>query len=204
MKRMGRIMCVLTLVAVVSGMFMGCALKSKGNKLGREDNRDSGNQTQPASSIMVTEDATKKDGEKFIIVLFFGDSKTTNLKEEKRFVNKIETEDSLKLANLVISELFKGPISEDLVAPFPKGVKTPDVKLIGTTAVVNLSKEFVEKHPGGSTGELLTVYSIVNTLAAIEGIDQVQFNIDGKVAAEFKGHLEFDKPFKADLQLVVE
>lgn len=203
MKIVKRIICMFAVATIGITLLSGCSLKAGKDKSANSDNAIS-DQTQPASSIMMTEDNTREDGERFIVVLFFADSKTSNLKEEKRYVKKMDVADTLKLAKLVMSELFKGPISGDLVAPFPKGVKVPDVRIVGTTAVVNLSKEFVEKHPGGSTGELLTVYSIVNTLTAIEGIDQVQFNIEGKVVDEFKGHLDFSKPFKADLKYVVE
>ncbi len=58
------------------------------------------------------------------------------------------------------------------------------------TAYVNLSGEFVDKHPDGRVAERLTVYQIVNTLTSIDGIDSVLFTIENKTEKKFKGFLD--------------
>ncbi len=44
---------------------------------------------------------------------------------------------------------------------------------------IDFSSEIIEDHPGGSTGELLTIYFIVMTLTSFLILDKVQFLVDG-------------------------
>ena len=43
---------------------------------------------------------------------------------------------------------------------------------------------------------MLTVYSIVNSLCELDEVEKVQFLIEGEKQIEYKGHIEFDKPFR--------
>ncbi|MGE4283768.1 MAG: GerMN domain-containing protein [Clostridia bacterium] len=198
---MKRLICLLLVILLMTGTFSACSFKSL-KKSSKEASGSEIDEAQPVSSVMLTEDQMKKEKEKVAIALYFANNDATKLVLEKRFIAKGSVKDVNAMAKEALKELFKGPISGNLTSPFPKGIKVPSVKVEKETAVVDLSKEFVEKHPGGSTGETMTVYSIVNTLTAISGINQVQFTIEGKKVPEFKGHLDFGKPFKADSGMI--
>jgi hypothetical protein len=72
-------------------------------------------------------------------------------------------------------------------------------------AFVDLSSEVSTMHPGGSTGELLTVYAIVNTVTAnLSSVERVQILIDGKQADTLAGHVDLRRPFERDTSLVRE
>ena len=72
-------------------------------------------------------------------------------------------------------------------------------------AFVDLSPEVSAKHPGGSTGELLTVSAIVNTVTAnLSSVERVQILIDGKQADTLAGHVDLRRPFERDTSLVRE
>lgn len=72
-------------------------------------------------------------------------------------------------------------------------------------AFVDLSAEASTMHPGGSTGELLTVYAIVNTVTAnLSSVERVQILIDGKQADTLAGHVDLRRPFERDTSLVRE
>jgi spore germination protein GerM len=204
LRAMKKFMCILLAMLLMVGALSACSFKSLKKKSEETAKNATVEDVQPASSTMITEDQLKKEGEKVILTLYFADKQATKLVAEKRFVAKSSVKDINETAKVVMAELFKGPISGNLTSPFPKGVKIPSVKVEKNTAMVDLSKEFVEKHPGGSTGETLTIYSIVNTLTAISGIDQVQFTVDGKKVPEFKGHLDISKPFKAKPDLIAQ
>ncbi len=193
----------LTLVLITGGL-SACGLKSGDKDLEDTSQNDIGQAIQPTSSVMITEEQAKAEEKKEMIILYFADDQASKLVAEKRFISKSSIKDINTLAQTALNELIKGPISGNLTNPFPKGVKVPTVKVDKKVAVVDFSKEFVEKHPGGSTGETLTIYSIVNTLTAMKDIEMVQFTIEGKKTSEFKGHLEFDKPFKAEPSHVKE
>lgn len=202
LNSMKKLICILLTFLLMVGSLSACSfklLKKKSEETGKNEIKQD---IQPTSSIMTTEDQLKKEGEKVILTLYFADRSATKLVAEKRFIPKSSVKDINDMAEAALKELFKGPISGNLTAPFPKDVKVPTVKVEKNIAVVDFSKEFVKKHPGGSTGEILTVYSIVNTLTAINGINKVQFTIEGKKAPEFKGHLDFGKPFEVKQDLI--
>jgi len=58
---------------------------------------------------------------------------------------------------------------------------------------VDLSKDFVDNHSGGSAGELMTLGSIVNTLTEFPEIDRVQILVEGQ-AGETLGNMLLDEP----------
>ncbi|NLY43060.1 MAG: GerMN domain-containing protein [Clostridiaceae bacterium] len=201
---MKKSLCILVAFLLMVGVFSACSMKKAKDDLEETSGSERLEDVEPTSSIMITEEQKQKEMEKVVLTLYFADAQANKLVAEKRFVPKSSAKNASEMANMAINELMKGPISGHLVSPLPKGVKAPKVRLEKNTAIVDLPKEFVEKHPGGSTGETLTIYSIVNTLVSINGIDQVQFTIEGKKVEEFKGHLDISKPFKANKDIVAE
>jgi hypothetical protein len=70
-------------------------------------------------------------------------------------------------------------------------------------AFVDLSSDVVRGHPGGSLNELLTVYAIVNAVAAnLPAARRVQILIDGKEADTLAGHVDLRRPLTRDDSLV--
>ena len=70
------------------------------------------------------------------------------------------------------------------------------VNVAGDTAYVNLSQAFKEACNGLSDkNEMLLVYAIVNTVTAMDGINKVQFLIEGEQADTLAGHLCIADPF---------
>ena len=67
-------------------------------------------------------------------------------------------------------------------------------------AYVDLSPELQKNHPGGTTSEALTVYSLVNVLTAnLPAITGVQLLIDGKEIDTLAGHLDLRRPIEQNL-----
>ena len=75
----------------------------------------------------------------------------------------------------------------------PPGVTAddiPSVDVYGDTAYVNLSARFKEACAGMTAqSEMLLVYSIVNTITAMDGISKVQFTVDGRQVDKLAGYL---------------
>lgn len=86
--------------------------------------------------------------------------------------------------------------------PIPKGTKLLGISLKEGIAYVNFSEEFKKNHPGGSLGELLTVYSIVNTLTEFPEVKKVQILINGAVLETLVGHIDLTSPLERDLSIV--
>lgn len=121
--------------------------------------------------------------------------------EEIKLEHNISNEEKIKL---IINRLIKGSDKANLIDVIPSGSKVNNVYVKNNTAFVDFSKEFVENHPGGSLGEYNTIYSIVNSITEIDGIEQVVFLIDGERQTAYKGHTQFDMPIIRDETLIVK
>jgi spore germination protein GerM len=92
----------------------------------------------------------------------------------------------------VVEALIEGPESA-LTPTIPEGTRLLSVKIKGTTAYVNFSGALADNHPGGSSGELQTIYSIVNTVALnFPEIEAVQILVDGGKRDTLAGHIRID------------
>ncbi|NQW03952.1 MAG: GerMN domain-containing protein [Acidobacteria bacterium] len=62
-------------------------------------------------------------------------------------------------------------------------------------AFVDVSRDIVTRHPGGSLSESLTVYAIVNALTVnLPDITAVQLLVDGREVDTLVGHLDLRRP----------
>lgn len=125
--------------------------------------------------------------------LYFSDSQAMYLVPEKR---KIPITPSL--ARQALIELIKGPKSSNLYPTIPRGTSVNEVYIAGDIAYIDLSEEVFKNHPGGSSGELMTVYSMVNTLTEISPIRGVQILVAGNEKESLVGHVDISKPLLRD------
>ena len=126
------------------------------------------------------------------VTLYFSNEDGTALVKEDR---EIEVNPNQPLERYVLEQLIAGPQEEGHVMTIPQETKIREINTIDGICYVDLSIEFVTKHAGGSTGEGLTIYSIVNSLTELNHIDKVQFLIEGERQEEYKGHYDLSKPF---------
>jgi spore germination protein GerM len=108
-----------------------------------------------------------------------------------------------EFGKVIFQALEKGP-SARLTRTIPTGASVRALYLgENGTAVIDLSESVSENHPGGCKTELLTVYSLVNSLVLnIPEIDSVKILIGGREAMTLAGHMDLRFPFKANMLLV--
>lgn len=141
------------------------------------------------------------------------DSTQESLKLTLYFPNEdasglIATERSVVVKNKeVINAMF-----EELQTP-PSGIENPIPK--GTTllsaavsadgvATLDLSSEFQKNFGGGSAGEQMTMYSIVNTLTTLKNVTSVQFLLNGVKGDGMLGNLETSRPLRPNESLNIK
>jgi hypothetical protein len=97
-----------------------------------------------------------------------------------------------------------GPVAEPLVSAVPTGTTLRALFLTDSgQAFVDLSRDVVSQHPGGTANELLTVYTIVNAVTAnLPAITSVQVLVDGKEVDTLVGHVDLRRPLAKNLALV--
>ncbi|MEW6572998.1 MAG: GerMN domain-containing protein [Bacillota bacterium] len=132
------------------------------------------------------------------VTLYFGDKQAMYLVPEEREVVK----GNQTLEEVVVNELIKGPLNPELVKTIPDGTILRSVQVVDGIAYVNFSKDFQTKHWGGSAGETFTLYSVINSLAKLEGIQKVQFLLEGEKMGTLAGHIETTEPMAPQWNLV--
>lgn len=134
------------------------------------------------------------------VKLYFANKNADGLVAEGRTVT-INSKESLEY--VLLNELIKGPQAEYAYKTVPEETKILSVETKEGTCFVNLSQEFKTKHWGGSSGETMTIYSIVNTLTELDTVQKVQFLIEGQKVEVFI-HYIFNEPFERDAKLITK
>ncbi|KAB2952740.1 GerMN domain-containing protein [Heliorestis acidaminivorans] len=138
--------------------------------------------------------------EQFILTLYFADPKGQNLIAEERSIPKTES-----LARSAVQELIKGPgLAGGSLPTVPAGTRLLDINIKDGVCIVDLSKEFKTNHEGGSAGETLTVYSIVNTLTQFPSVEKVQFLVEGQYIDTIAGHVDVSEAMARHNTMIVE
>jgi germination protein M len=188
------IFCILVMI-----LNTGCSILQKIGIIGDND------ELRPVSSVILGEDEAAKIIDKNPIRLYFANEDNTKLRAEIRYIKLTNVgKNTGNLATTIVKELIKGPgKGTGLKATIPEDakLKTP-VIIEGRTAIVDFSREFIENHTGEKDAEKLTIYSVVNSLTELEGIEKVKFKIEGKSKAEFKGGFKFDAPFPRSTSII--
>ena len=103
----------------------------------------------------------------------------------------------------IVESLTEGP-QEGLMPTIPRGTVLRALYILDDgTAFVDMSEAISDNHPGGCKSEMLTIFSVVNSLVLnISEITSVKFLVGGKEAATLAGHIDIRFPFKANMLLV--
>lgn len=139
--------------------------------------------------------------EKREVRLFFSDSEAEYLIGEKRGISKrAEVKEEAREA---IAVLIKGPKGK-LTPTLPPRTKLLSLQISETgVAKVNFNQALSKDHPGGSSAEMMTVYSIVNSLTLnFPQIKKVQILIEGKPIESIAGHLSLRQPLPSKSDLI--
>ena len=150
---------------------------------------------------IVKETAKESVKEKRAVTLYFADPEGDYLIGEQRQMAKID--DLEKEAEALVSELAKGPRGK-LIPTLPSRTKLLGLRLDEKgVARVNMNGALTRDHPGGTSAEMMTVYSIVNSLTSnFAEIKKVQILVEGKAIETIAGHLSLKGPLPPNPSLI--
>ncbi|MGO0122773.1 GerMN domain-containing protein [Desulfothermobacter acidiphilus] len=134
------------------------------------------------------------------VTLYFADREAQHLVPE---VREVEVGDH-PLEQVVVEELIKGPTDPSLCPTIPAGTKLLSLEVKDGVAYVNFSSQFKQQHSGGSAGELMTIYSVVDSLARLGTVHKVQFLLEGRKEESILGHMDTSVPIDPDWSLVAK
>lgn len=140
---------------------------------------------------VVLDQGTTAPAETANVTLYFSNS-NAYLDPEKRTVT-IKENDSIEKA--IVAEIIKGPKVKTLSRTIPAETKILHVETKDKVCYLNLSRDFMDKTGNSSAEQMLSLYSIVNSLTELRTIESVQFLIEGEKVNLFK-EMIFNEPFK--------
>ena len=154
-------------------------------------------ETTPAPA----EDAGAGAGRRINVRLYFEAPDRDGLLPEEREV--AFSSDLARQLRTVVEELAKGSTT-GLLATLPAGTRVLEVFVQARgVAYVDLSSEAASGLPGGSKAELLTVYSVVNTIVTnFPAVSRVRIVVDDQPVASLGGHVDVSRPLPPDMTLV--
>ena len=159
----------------------------------------------PSQQVASSQEGAGSEGQVQLatVVLFFSSEKDNLLHREKReVINASSVEDQ---AREIVLELLKGSYQE-YVSSIPPETRLRDVFITRDgVAYVDFSREIIDRHLSGSSAEISTIYSIVNSIAYnIKSIKKVFILVDGGEKKTFGGHIDLSQAFSPQYDLVSE
>lgn len=135
--------------------------------------------------------------QKGVITLYFANEAGDMLVEYEKAV---EITNNVSLEQLVIESLIAGPQREGYGSTIPEGTTLEKISIKDGVCYVDLSSEF-----NGSLGtclDIVTIYSVVNSLCALPTITKVQFLIEGEPQAFYRETIPLDGMFESNMDYV--
>ena len=186
---MGKNIRHIIILILVLFLFTGCSTMGEKIKYYDENRKDS---SPPAQEKVLSIDPDPRSEEQTITIYFKHRYSDYLVPEVRTAVRDKQSWDQL-----VVEEILKGPSQHDRVAILPPEVRVLDVTRKGDIVFVNFSQEFTgdinlsnipckEDIPEEKRDEvaaemkLLGIYSIVNSLTELEGINQVKFLVENR------------------------
>lgn len=184
MKNKIKIIMLVLLLSILAGVLYLNFLKNYKQELKEE-----------VSTILDT-------GEKIQTELYFSSIDGMFLVPENREVKKSDQINNQ--IKIVLLELINGPKDANLAPTIPYGTNINEVYIDQqNTAYIDFTNEIKENHSGGSTGELLTVYSIVNTITSnFHNVKKVQILINQDTVDSLAGHIDISMPIQEDKSII--
>jgi spore germination protein GerM len=143
-----------------------------------------------------------KASEKTSVQLYFANREKAFLSAENR--EFFHAKDPERFGRDIMNALIKGPQQSDFISTIPKDTALRAFYIAEDgTAYADFTEAVSANHPGGSESELMTIYSIVNSLILnIPEISSVKILVEGKESVTLAGHIDLRFPFKANMLLV--
>lgn len=181
MNRSRLIGIAVLIVVVLAAALLIVALRDQTEELGAED-----------AAQRVASDGVQT------VSLAFADRAAVKLVIERRDI--VVPTDRARRAQEILRELVGGPREPGAVRTLPAGTEILRVVFDDTGGVfVDFDRGLLIGHPGGSTGELLTIKSVVKTLALnFPDVESVRFLVEGEEIETIAGHIDASVPFPVD------
>lgn len=130
------------------------------------------------------------------INIYFPDKNTMTLTPVQTTITAASPHEA---AEAILNSLIAGhDDNPDILRLIPKTENCMTVRVDGSIAYVDITQAMIDNHPDDYDSEMLTVYSIVNSLTNVNSIVNVRFTINGEKQKNFKGNIDMRETFIPD------
>lgn len=147
------------------------------------------------SDILLYDNGTASDNE---ITLYYADEAESLLLTEKRTLPRTDQED---LVMEVLKALVSGPQSGGMRSPLPPGTGFTEALVEDGLCKVDCNSDFGAIPPDNEQAAQLSVLSVVNTLCELDGINSVEFYIQGQKLDSYGG-MDLTEPLVLESALI--
>jgi len=139
--------------------------------------------------------------ESVIITLFFTSEDDGLLHREEREIIEESSQDAL--AKRIVEELFKGS-RRGYLSSIPPETRLRELFVTSDgVAYVDFSRDITDNHLSGSSAEISTIYSVVNSLSYnLKSVKKVFILIDGAERKTLGGHIDLTQAFLPQYDIV--
>lgn len=152
-----------------------------------ETSRTSEQLLSPDDYLIYDDSATS---DQVTVKLYFSDQNGRYLAEESR---TRKTAGTLVLGEYILKQLLKGPESRNLLQTLPEGTNLLGIELSQGVCTVNFSEAFLLSRPAAHMQARMTVFSVVNSLTELSGIECVRFLCVGREIGDYSG-IDLSRP----------
>lgn len=107
---------------------------------------------------------------------------------------------NISMEKLVVEHLILGPKKEEAQKTIPDQTKLINIAVVDGACYVNLDENF--RSQNYEIQEPVVVYSIVDSLASLDGIDTVQISVNGDTSGKYRDDLDLSQMYQPDYSYV--
>jgi spore germination protein GerM len=151
---------------------------------------------------METDLSGEKEVETKEMALFFISEEDALLRKEEREITLGSTLEHQ--IGCLVEELILGS-EQGLLSPFPNETKIRGIYLTQKGVVyIDFSSEFQTAHPSGSSAEVSSIFSVVNSVTYnFKSIEKVFILVNGTEQETLAGHIDLRRPFLPRYDLIM-
>ena len=112
----------------------------------------------------------------------------------------LEYNANVAVEKVVVEQLIAGPSEEGFFATIPKDTKVMSITTKDGVCYVNLDTAFTSQ--GYDVLGAVTIYSIVNSLTEISGINSVQILVNGETSITYKDNISLETIFQRNPEII--
>lgn len=131
------------------------------------------------------------------LILYFANKTGDKLIETERTV-LYDNEGSVE--RLVLDQLISGPSGQETYATLPSSTKVLGMRVKDGVCYINLDDTFINK--ALDVADYIPIYSIVNSMSELTGINRVQISVNGSSEILFRETISLKQQFERDLDYI--